>query len=142
MVHFSRQHFQHTEGAKDYTLILVRAGSNSALIKRWGKVGAAGQVKIERGNASFLERQFNAEASKREARGYRRDGSVDGGEVTSFSEFITKARLGRVGSKLTALRTIFSGDVEVSVTADEPAPIPKAKPTTPEPERNDLWGSW
>lgn len=64
--------YKHKGGTKAYFLTLVtNAANESILIKRWGKVGATGQLKVEQfgtagpGNAAFSKAQ-----KERESRGY------------------------------------------------------------------------
>lgn len=64
---------QHRGGTKEYHLLLVANSENGKglLVSRWGKTGAWGQMKTEKGTESDATRAFHAKFDEKSTRGYR-----------------------------------------------------------------------
>lgn len=85
----SSRSLRHRSGTKEYHLLSIenRDTGNSIIVTRWGKTSTWGQLKVERGSRSQVEKIWNAKTHEKEKGGYEqtRNKTV---EVASASEII------------------------------------------------------
>ncbi len=64
---------EHRSGTKEYHLLLIEnsLAQKSVLVNRWGKAGAWGQMKTERGTAYDMAQSYRTKLNEKEGRGYR-----------------------------------------------------------------------
>lgn len=136
----------HQEGSKDYTLLLLaRDDGKAILVRRWGKVGQAGQFKYEPYTGEWwADMELRKQAEQRASRGYQLDTSShesftanDAGLGAFYGWSELPGRMSR-GLDKTRLRTFFTEGQPDQATVQ-----PKVQ-TTPQPQQlsNPLWGTW
>lgn len=75
MYNFAQMGLNHSGGSKFYEAVLLQSrNGNAVVIKRWGKVGSWGQVKVEQyGNCTEAERAYSEILEQKRKRGYTRE---------------------------------------------------------------------
>lgn len=136
--------FAHDGGGKVYDLIAIYADGGYALIRRWGKLGGIGQIKVETYvTAGQLASAMRAQVEVRQSRGYHlsREFPI---EPDSFEGFLARANLRPFQTKLieAGLVRLFPNE-KLSVSGELPSGS-KSAPARPAPviKRPELWGSW
>lgn len=63
---------RHRSGTKEYHLLLIQNGhtGTGVLVNRWGKAGAWGQMKTEKGSTNDCAKNYSAKLHEKESRGY------------------------------------------------------------------------
>lgn len=153
--HVARFGLTHSGGTKAYfgTMILTACGA-SIVVKRWGKVGAWGQVKIERFDTQSAAQTAYMEIHKmKKSRGYTREDFKEATDVPNVS-----ALAEHLGSLYTSapevrdaiswmMREDGSADTDISISPRAPGRAAPAEPAALSIEEQikiqpDVWGTW
>lgn len=114
----------HKGGTKEYHLheIVDLANNRSVLIKRWGKVGSFGQIKVEYGDIAAMSEIVIAITRDKRANGYDISTKMEEREATSFADLpgkVGRALFPKIGKE--ALSFIDpDADVSGMREADQP----------------------
>lgn len=145
MINIKHSYWLHQGGTKDYDLYHVYSDDThtSLLIKRWGKVGAPGQVMKEIIDSDKGIRKMRMEEDKRRKKGYRERGvhSKSKDDLT-FQDVLDTLGSHVAEKMMTHLQTVFLSEIddEKAVSAEElrekMVPAPSTADTVEE------WGTW
>lgn len=140
MYKYRSVHLVHEHGKKEYRLIYIRKEETdrALCIRRWGKVGTWGQIKITRGTPKEAEAEFQTMLDQKLGRGYRSEDSVN--EIF--------ADTGELWYEMIAYTRSHKNDFNwLTGMLYDNAPHSIIKDTIPEPESSfeetyEEWGTW
>lgn len=136
-------HYEHEGGTKDYDLWILGVDKKALVIKRWGKIGATGQVQVKPYDSFYTaENVLDKEITNRRKKGYRTIADIQNDyDASQIVESIKDRDMDIYRRMEERLEGFFAG-LGHTVTSD----LPDAPPAKSESELNELrpesWGTW
>jgi len=143
-------HLQDTTGGRRafYKMaVIYKPGEKAKLIKQWGRIGTAGQVKVEEGAYSAMHDEFVKTHKAKTDKNYR---AIEGREMkdvedpNDIHDFLVKQGFTAPGftkAELSDIAVFVPGELEDEYDSSV-TPVEKTRPSVKVEKKPDGWGEW